>query len=137
MDLISFFNQNPSAYSDELLFVTATEYCRNLPAERRGNLFYALLNWKDKHQDIQQRCARISTEYEVRWYEKGATQGKIKTFNASNSKHNPMRDARVFYSQLYDNPNIACAELRLKNNDFIPGRDGLGGIVDSFDREFR
>lgn len=138
MDLVKFCERAPSQYADVLLYLAAQNYCKNLPADMRGQLFYALLNWKDCHKEVQNQCARLATSYEVCWYEKGKDgkqKGHRRTFDFSNSVDGPQHDARKFYAHLHSNPDVACAELRLNNNDFIPGRDGLGGIVLSFDRD--
>ena len=47
MDLVKFCERDPSQYADVLLYLAAQNYCKNLPADMRGQLFYALLNWKD------------------------------------------------------------------------------------------
>lgn len=70
MDLVKFCERDPSQYADVLLYLAAQNYCKNLPADMRGQLFYALLNWKDCHKEIQNQCARLATSYEVCWYEK-------------------------------------------------------------------
>ena len=85
MKLFDFLNNHPDMYADELLYLHALKYCENVQPSQRGDLYYAFLNWKDKHQDVRQRCINLSKVYRVRWIEKETELEQIRYFYAMNS----------------------------------------------------
>lgn len=109
--LQSFFEKNLEKYADLLLYLNAVKFCRNAPESSRGMLYYALLNWKDCHPELQKQCIELSKAYKVEWIEKDnySTQN-TRYFCAINSE-TYQKDAREFYNNLNNSENIRYVSL--------------------------
>ena len=111
ISLQDFFEKDPKKYSDELLYIRAVKFCRDAPVEMRGPLFYALLNWKDCHPEVQKRCIELSKAYELRWTEKDNPDVfKYRYFYAIYSDTYE-KDARDVYNSISNSDKVHFAAL--------------------------
>lgn len=110
MKLFDFLNNHPDIYADELLYLHVLKYCENVQPSQRGDLYYAFLNWKDKHQDARQRCINLSKVYRVRWIEKETEREQIRYFYAMNSD-TYKEDAMEVYISMAKSSKVKYAEM--------------------------
>lgn len=115
--LQSFFEKNLEKYADLLLYLNAVKFCRNAPESSRGMLYYALLNWKDCHPELQRQCIELSKAYKVEWIEKdkciekdNCSTKNTRYFYAIESE-TYQKDAREFYNNLSNSENIGYVSL--------------------------
>lgn len=111
ISLESFFEKDLKRYSDELLYLRAVKFCREAPPEMRGPLYYALLNWKDCHSEIQKRCIELSKSYEVRWTEKDKPFERRKRSFYAIYSDTYKEDARAVYESIKRSENTKNVEI--------------------------
>ena len=60
--LKKYLENNSERFSDELLYVVSTAYCKEaaLGKTPKNDLYYALLNWRDTHDQVR---LRIPTKF--------------------------------------------------------------------------
>lgn len=124
---------NKSVFTvDEILYLKAKEYTRKCKPEMRGDLFYALLDWCDQHQEILESIARKEDTYDVLYIDKDGLS-HTESFTGC-SEGNPHRLARQRLSELIDD-NIQVAELRHRPNPYISGTERMGRLILSYENE--
>lgn len=124
---------NKSVFTvDEILYLKAKEYTRKCKPEMRGDLFYALLDWCDQHQEILESIARKEDTYDVLYIDKDGLS-HTESFTGY-SEGNPHRLARQRLSELIDD-NIQVAELRHRPNPYISGTERMGRLILSYENE--
>lgn len=111
ISLEAFFEKDLKKYSDELLYLRAVKFCREAPPEMRGPLYYALLNWKDCHPEIQKRCIELSKSYEVRWTEKDKPFERRKRSFYAIYSDTYKEDAREVYESIKRSENTKNVEI--------------------------
>lgn len=84
--LKKYLENNSERFSDELLYVVSTAYCKEaaLGKTPKSDLYYALLNWRDTHDQVRKNCARLADTYEVCWYENGQPIKRYSTSSHAN-----------------------------------------------------
>lgn len=116
--------------ADERLYLEAKRYCRRIKAEERGDLYYALLDWCDKHQDVLESLARAEDTYDVVYIDH-AGESHQETFTEF-SGGNPYRLARTRYGEILNSHPLAL-ELRHRPNPYISGPARMGGLILSYE----
>lgn len=117
--------------ADETLYVKAKEYCRKLKPELRDDLFYALLDWCDQHDEIRNRLAKKTDAYDVLYIDKNG-----KSHEESFTIHNggdPYRLARKRYIELLSD-SVQVAELRHRPNPYLSGPERMGHLILSYEK---
>lgn len=109
--LQSFFEKNLEKYADLLLYLNAVKFCRNAPESSRGMLYYALLNWKDCHPELQKQCMELSKAYKVEWIEKDNCSTQNTRYFYAIESETYQKDARDFYNNLNNSENIRYVSL--------------------------
>ena len=117
---------------DEKLYLEAKKYCRTCRPEMRGNLFYVLLDWCDRHQEILESIARKKDTYDILYINKDGFPHK-ESFSGY-SAGNPHRLARQRFSELLDE-GVQAAELRHRPNPYISGPERNGSLILSYEKE--
>lgn len=114
---------------DENLYLKAKECCRKIPPEARGELYYLLLDWCDKRQDILQSLAQKNDKYELAYALNGEFHHEIFSTRSGN---NPYAAARYKYLKLLT-AGVDCIELRQLPNPYLSGEDRYGRLILSYD----
>lgn len=118
--------------ADETLYVKAKEYCRKLKPELRGDLFYALLDWCDQHNEIVNSLAKKADTYDILYIDKDGKSHK-ESFTAHNGE-NPYSLARQRYSELLSE-SVQVAELRHCPNPYLSGPERMGHLILSYENK--
>lgn len=116
---------------DEILYQKAKEYCRTLKFEQRGDLYYALLDWCDKHDDIKENLAKKYDKYELVYIDKNGESHREEFM--SEHGENPYKIAKERCSELF-NESIQVIEFRHCPNPYLSYPDRMGSLI--FSKEF-
>lgn len=135
--LKEYLKNNSDRFPDELLYVVSGAYCKEaaLGKAPKTDLYYALLNWKDTHDQVRENCAKLADTYEVCWYENGQPHQEVFNVLTRECNCNPYIDARIFYEQLIQTSGVKCAELRMCPNEFESGPERNGRLIANFKKE--
>lgn len=135
--LKKYLENNSERFSDELLYVVSTAYCKEaaLGKTPKNDLYYALLNWRDTHDQVRKNCAMLADTYEVCWYENGQPHQEVFNVLTRKCSCKPYVDARMFYGQIIQMSGVECAELRMCPNEFKSGPERNGRLIASFEKE--
>lgn len=113
---------------DTILYKLIREKSKNMPHDE---MYYALLDWADQHQEVRDQLAMDEDEYYVEYILNNGEKGH-KSFKACNCcGHHPYIEARIFYGKIKE--NCACCELWRKPNLYIMGADRKGKLILSYD----
>lgn len=113
---------------DTILYKLICEKSKNMPHDE---MYYALLDWADQHQEVREQLAMDEDEYYVEYILKSGEKG-YKSFKINNCcEHNPYIEARIFYGKIKE--NCTCCELWHKPNPYIMGVDRKGKLILSYD----
>lgn len=137
-DLKTFLEKETGRFSDELLYIAASAYCKDaaLGKREKGDLYYALLNWRDTHDQVRENLARLNDTYEVCWYENGQPHREVFNVLAGDgSPTNPYIDARMRYGNLVQTSGVEYAELRMYPNEYKSGPERNGRLLETYERK--
>lgn len=118
--------------ADENLYVKAKEYCRKTKPEFRGDLFYALLDWCDQHDEIRESLGRKYDTYTVEYVDNDGKAHR-ESFNVFDGG-NPHHLARQRYSEVLERIDPKVIELRRSPNPWLPGQYRLGMLIMSHEK---
>lgn len=118
--------------TDETLYLKAKKYIRKTKPENRGDLFYALLDWCDNHQEILKSIACKEDTYDVLYIDKDGVSHKESFCGWADG--NPQRFARQRYHYLIDS-GAQVIELRHRPNPYICGPERNGSLILSYEKE--
>lgn len=117
---------------DERLYLEAKRYCRSLKPEKRGDFYYVLLDWCDRHQEITDALAKRHTVYEIAYIDSSGNSHN-ETFTPVNGE-NPYPYARKRYGELLGE-SVLVAELRRLPNPYLSGPDRMGAVIMSYEQK--
>lgn len=117
---------------EERLYIEAKRYCRQAKPEARGDLFYALLDWCDKHQEVRESIARKEDTYDIAYIDRDGVSHK-ESFTVFDGG-NPYSMARARYSEILKMHPLAL-ELRHRPNPYICGPERMGGVILSYEEK--
>lgn len=117
---------------DQELYIRAKEYIRRTKPENRGELYYTLLDWCDKHQDVRESVARVMDTYDVYYIDKNGVS-HLESFTIG-CGYNPYSFARKRYGELLSE-QIQAVELRHRPNPYIAGPERMGRLIFSYDMD--
>lgn len=110
---------------DITLYEIVRQKTKNMP---RDELYYALLDWADQHEEVQQEVAKNHDTYTVDYIIKqsdGAEKAYSRIFT-NKGYENPCRSAREFYYKITE--DAIYAELRRNPNPYLR-EDRLSKII--------
>ena len=119
----------------ESVDINLYEYIHDHSKEMSHNeLFYILLDWKDKHPEIRKALAKKYDTYTVKWYDESLHESQEMSFNDRECK-NPYHDSLEIFCLCQNDPKISCAELWQNANPYCNDMIRTAKLLRSFERK--
>lgn len=108
---------------------------KNANNMNHDDLYYILLDWKDKHQDVRKEVEKKHDTYTVNWYDEKENSGHEMLFT-SQKYNNPYISALTFFQEIKTKEygNISCGKLWHNANPFGTGMIRGSTLIGSFER---